>query len=154
MGLWSDGQGPSIHDVLIADMNVMIGERGAFPQPDGGDGTNSYRGAAERPGIVPSMEGTCPSGYGTIYKYDGTTECADPRQPNIADVIAAETAPGLIDRATIGIADTLKTGVDAASAAGRGLGNLANPFGSWIAALVWVAVIGGSLYALARARGR
>lgn len=95
----------------------------------------------------------CPTGYGTIYKYDGTTECIDPATPNIAAVIAAKTQGGIVDRATIGLADTLKTGVDAVKGAGSELGALANPFGSWTAALVWVAVLGFGVYALGRLTG-
>lgn len=116
---------------------------------DGGAVMDSPRGApAALAPLMASDNGVCPSGYGTIYKYDGTTECADPMQPAIADVIAAETAPGMVDRATIGIADTLKTGVDATRGAVGDLAALANPFGSWGAALLWVAVLGFGLYAL------
>lgn len=104
--------------------------------------------------LVASVNGTCPTGYGTIYKYDGTTECVDPRTPDIANVIAAETQGGPMDRLTIGVADTLKTGVDAVQGAARDLAAAANPLGSWGAALLWVGVVGFGVYAVARLIGR
>lgn len=137
----------------MARSGAVLEEPADSPGVDGGAAMDPIRGVdAARAPLMASDNGACPAGYGTIYKYDGTTECADPMQPNIADVIAAEAGPGPVDRMTIGIADTLKTGVDAARGAVGDLAALANPFGSWGAALLWLAVGSVGLYALSGLR--
>jgi|SRR5581483_1448045 hypothetical protein len=62
--------------------------------------------------IVQPVGDSCPTGYGTIYKYDGTTECIDPTTPNIAAIIQQETRGSLTDRILQTVAPTAAPGAE------------------------------------------
>lgn len=68
------------------------------------DGDNPDEQAIPSPNIAAA--GDCPAGYGTIYKYDGTTECIAATTPNIAQVIREKTAGSVADQILQAVAPT------------------------------------------------
>jgi hypothetical protein len=83
---------------------------------------------------------TCPTGYGTIYAWDGSKQCLTDDQivaagAGISDTIAKGTAPNLQDRAVLGGIDTVNRARDAIAGA---LPNL--PVGTWGDVLSLVAI--------------
>lgn len=106
----------------VGIVSDWLGNLQATPPPDAlpipgvsynGDG---YAASVAAPGVATVPTGdTCPSGYGTIYAWDGSKQCLTDDQivaagPGIADQIAKGTAPSLQDRAIIQGADWAKKG--------------------------------------------
>jgi hypothetical protein len=132
----------------VGIVSDWLGNLAATPPPDAlpipglsynGDGAAASLAA---PGVATVPTGdTCPSGYGTIYAWDGSKQCLTPEQiaaaPDIADTIAKGTAPPLQDRVLIGGVATVNKARDALSGALPTL-----PFGTWgdVASLLAIGV--------------